>query len=265
MKAILRILLSIVIVYWVAVAATFTSIYVFPETAVHIAGAIDSITEVIQDELPSSSVLDESSEEETSSDDVVTCLALECEDSEPSEESEESIPGEDEEETTEPEEETEEPVIEDEEETTEPEEEGEDLPESEPLGRRFSSLPEDEEVVLVVYTPEEIAAARFRVEQFLFESMLVAVPLSFLVIFLNSKLDVYVAGHQDEIEAEKAEKLAAKKAKIAAREAKKLAKKSKGGKVEVKAAAPVVVKKASVVNAKVKTVKIGLTGLEVKK
>jgi hypothetical protein len=248
MKAILKILLSLIVVYWVAVAATFTSIYVFPETAIHIAGAIQSVTEVVQDELPSSSLIEESSEEESS-------LVEETSDEESSEESSEEIV--DEEETTEPEEETEEEII---------DEEESDLPESEPAGRLF--LNPGEEVVTLEYTQEEITEAVHKVEQFLFESMLTMVPLSFLIIFLNSKFDLYNAEHKEEIAAKKAKKLAAKpvkKAKLPSKKLKlgfklpsfKLSFKSK------KASAP---KPAEVkVAPKAKTIKIGLTGIEVKK
>jgi len=265
MKAILKILLSLIVVYWVAVAATFTSIYVFPETAIHIAGAIESITEVVQDELPSSSLIEESSEEESS-------LVEET-----SEESSEVVEEETSEEPVDEEESSEEVI---EEETTEPEDEEEsDLPESEPAGRiLFSNPGEDEEVtclalecedkVVLEYTQEEITEAVHKVEQFLFESMLTMVPLSFLIIFLNSKFDLYNAEHKEEIAAKKAKKLAAKpvkKAKLPSKKLKlgfklpsfKLSFKSK------KASAP---KPAEVkVAPKAKTIKIGLTGIEVKK
>ncbi len=354
MKAILKVLLSLIVVYWVAVAATFTSIYVFPETAIHIAGAIESITEVVQDELPSSSLVEESSEEESSlveessevtSEEEVISSSEEVSSEEPS--SSEEVPA------SEPlrmnpgsEESSEEivrcmaitPACGWELVITETEVlvlgAGDEIPENLEFYIAAESLEDEnlfatlflfdfdnmqwltleislvqpeiiesgslwfnqelgivsyaewvdvwvdggvdplpEEEVVLEYTQEEITEAVHKVEQFLFESMLTLVPLSFLIMFLNSKADLYTAEHKEEIEAEIAEKKAAKAAKKAKKLAAKPVKKAKLGfklpsfKLSFKSKKASAPKPVEVIKEapKAKTIKIGLTGIEVKK
>jgi hypothetical protein len=272
MKVLVKILLGLTITAWVAVAGVFTTIVISPVTAVTILEVYNTVGEIFQspiDELPSSSLIEESSEEVTNSLPETTDETSE-EPVDNEESSEEVVEEETSEEPVDNEESSEEVV---EEETSEEpvDNEESDLPGSEPAGRILFSNPgsEEEEVVCLAlecedevvleYTQEEINLAVKEVERILIEAIIFLLPVTFVLFALNNSLNVSEEVILERLEAKKAKKEQKEKLKIE-RINKKLAKLGKAPVVAKAAAAPKAVSPKPIAKAK----GIGLTGLKIK-
>jgi hypothetical protein len=291
MKVLVKILLGLTITAWVAVAGVFTTIVISPVTAVTILEVYNTVGEIFQspiDELPSSSLIEESSEEVTNSLPETTDETSEepVDNEESSEEvveeetSEEPVDNEESSEEVVEEETSEEPVdneesseeVVEEETSEEPvDNEESDLPGSEPAGRILFSNPgsEEEEVVCLAlecedevvleYTQEEINLAVKEVERILIEAIIFLLPVTFVLFALNNSLNVSEEVILERLEAKKAKKEQKEKLKIE-RINKKLAKLGKAPVVAKAAAAPKAVSPKPIAKAK----GIGLTGLKIK-